>query len=112
MGNKRYLPVAYIICLTIQVEIPVLRNGDFVFLFHNLRKSLLLLCNILLNIILHFKRFSGIEKVHRNSIKITVDLWRRWRDLNSRYGFAVLPHFECGPFSHLGTSPDAFRAFL
>lgn len=31
--------------------------------------------------------------------------WRRWRDLNSRYGFAVLPHFECGPFSHLGTSP-------
>ena len=22
-----------------------------------------------------FKRFSGIEKVHRNSIKITVDLW-------------------------------------
>lgn len=20
--------------------------------------------------------------------------WRRWRDLNSRYGFAVLPHFE------------------
>ena len=28
------------------------------------------------------KRFSGIEKVHRNSIKITVDLWRRKRDLN------------------------------
>ena len=25
-----------------------------------------------------------IEKVHRNSIKITVDLWRRWRDSNSR----------------------------
>ena len=24
---------------------------------------------------LDFKRFSGIEKVHRNSIKITVDLW-------------------------------------
>ena len=23
-----------------------------------------------------FKRFSGIEKVHRNSIKITVDLWK------------------------------------
>ena len=23
----------------------------------------------------YFKRFSGIEKVHRNSIKITVDLW-------------------------------------
>ena len=24
----------------------------------------------------YFKRFSGIEKVHRNSIKITVDLWQ------------------------------------
>ena len=23
----------------------------------------------------YFKRFSGIEKVHRNSIKITVDFW-------------------------------------
>lgn len=52
MGNKRYLPFAYIICLTIQVEIPVLRNGDFFFLFHNLKKLLLLLCSILLNIIL------------------------------------------------------------
>ena len=28
---------------------------------------------------LDFMRFSGIEKVHRNSIKITVDLWRRAR---------------------------------
>ena len=34
----------------------------------------------------YFKRFLGIEKVHRNSIKITVDLWRRWRDLNSCAG--------------------------
>ena len=25
---------------------------------------------------LDFMRFSGIEKVHRNSIKITVDLWQ------------------------------------
>jgi len=25
-----------------------------------------------------FKRFLGIEKVHRNSIKITVDLWCEW----------------------------------
>ena len=25
---------------------------------------------------LDFKRFSGIEKAHRNSIKITVDLWQ------------------------------------
>ena len=32
----------------------------------------------------YFKRFSGIEKVHRNSIKITVDLWRRVRDSNPR----------------------------
>ena len=28
------------------------------------------------------KRFSGIEKAHRNSIKITVDLWCARRDLN------------------------------
>ena len=32
----------------------------------------------------YFKRFLGIEKVHRNSIKITVDLWRRVRDSNPR----------------------------
>ena len=31
---------------------------------------------------LDFKRFSGIEKAHRNSIKITVDLWWRRRDSN------------------------------
>lgn len=31
-----------------------------------------------------FKRFSGVEKVHRNSIKITVDLWSEWRDSNPR----------------------------
>ena len=36
---------------------------------------------------LDFMRFLGIEKVHRNSIKITVDLWRRTRDLNPRAGF-------------------------
>ena len=30
------------------------------------------------------KRFSGIEKVHRNSIKITVDFWWRWGELNPR----------------------------
>ena len=32
----------------------------------------------------YFKRFSGVEKVHRNSIKITVDLWQRMRDSNPR----------------------------
>ena len=31
---------------------------------------------------LDFKRFSGIEKAHRNSIKITVDLWRSGWDSN------------------------------
>ena len=31
---------------------------------------------------LDFMRFSGIEKAHRNSIKITVDLWRSRRDSN------------------------------
>ena len=30
----------------------------------------------------YFKRFSGIEKVHRNSIKITVDFWWVFRDSN------------------------------
>ena len=35
---------------------------------------------------LDFKRFSGIEKAHRNSIEITVDLWRRARDF-----FGALP---------------------
>ena len=33
---------------------------------------------------LDFKRLSGIEKVHRNSIKITVDLWRSGWDSNPR----------------------------
>ena len=32
----------------------------------------------------YFKRFSGIEKVQRNSIKITLDLWLRRQDLNLR----------------------------
>ena len=32
---------------------------------------------------------------------------RRQRDLNSRAGtFTDLPHFECGPFNRLGTSPN------
>ena len=35
----------------------------------------------------YFKRFLGIEKVHRNSIKITVDLWRRAWDSNPRTVF-------------------------
>ena len=35
---------------------------------------------------LPFKRFSGIEKVHRNFDRITVDLWRRARDF-----FGALP---------------------
>ena len=30
----------------------------------------------------YIKRFSGIEKVHRNSIKITVDFWWVFRDSN------------------------------
>lgn len=31
--------------------------------------------------------------------------WRRWRDSNSRALIRRLPHFECGPFNRLGTSP-------
>ena len=47
---------------------------------------------------LDFMRFSGIEKVHRNSIKITVDLWRRTRDLK--------PTPLAGePLHHLGNPP-------
>ena len=32
--------------------------------------------------------------------------WRRWRDSNSRALLRRLPHFECGPFNRLGTSPN------
>ena len=35
------------------------------------------------------KRFSGIEKVHRNSIKNTVDLWRTGWDSNPRAACAT-----------------------
>ena len=34
--------------------------------------------------------------------------WRRGRDSNPCPVIRRLPHFECGPFDHLGTSPDAF----
>ncbi len=40
------------------------------------------------------KRFSGIEKVHRNSIKITVDLWSEWLDSNQR---PLEPHSSAIP---------------
>ena len=56
----------------------------------------------------YFKRFSGIEKVHRNSIKITVDLWRSRRDSNprAREGYTIsnrarYDHFDTTPCSHL-----------
>ena len=35
-----------------------------------------------------------------------VPFWRRWRDSNSRALLRRLPHFECGPFNRLGTSPN------
>ena len=41
-----------------------------------------------------FKRFSGTEKGHRNSIKITVALWRRVRDLNPGDIIHALRDFE------------------
>ena len=41
-------------------------------------------------------------------ILITVLIWRRWRDSNSRRLFRPLPLFESGPFNHLGTSPYMF----
>ena len=59
------------------------------------------------------KRFSGIEKAHRNSIKITVDLWRRRWDSNPRTLADQLissqsryDHFDTSPYlsqhQHLG----------
>ena len=52
----------------------------------------------------YFKRFSGIEKAHRNSIKITVDFWRRVRDSNPRFLLGT-QHFECCTFDHSDNSP-------
>ena len=53
---------------------------------------------------LDFMRFSGIEKVHRNSIKITVDLWRRGWDSNpcaiARKLISSQPRYD-----HFDTSP-------
>ena len=54
---------------------------------------------------LDFKRFSGIEKVHRNSIKITVDLWRSRRDLNPRYPFEVHTISSRARYDHFDTAP-------
>ena len=54
---------------------------------------------------LDFKRFSGIEKVHRNSIKITVDLWRSRRDLNPRYPFGVHTISSRARYDHFDTAP-------
>ena len=50
----------------------------------------------------YFKRFSGIEKAHRNSIKITVDLWRRARDSNPRSRVDGLHDFQSCSFDQLG----------
>ena len=54
---------------------------------------------------LDFKRFLGIEKVHRNSIKITVDLWRSRRDLNPRYPFGVHTISSRARYDHFDTAP-------
>ena len=54
---------------------------------------------------LAFKRFSGTEKGHRNSIKITVVLWRRVRDLNPGDIIHALRDFESRLFDHLSNSP-------
>ena len=50
-----------------------------------------------------FKRFSGMKKAHDNSIRITVDIWRRVRDSNPRY--LRTQHFECCTFDHSDNSP-------
>ena len=51
------------------------------------------------------KRFSGIEKAHRNSIKITVDLWRRARDSNPRNAFDVYTISNRAPSTSSDNSP-------
>ena len=52
----------------------------------------------------NFKRFSGIEKVHRNSIKITVDLWRSGWDSNPR-NLAVQLISSQSRYDHFDTAP-------
>ena len=51
------------------------------------------------------KRFSGIEKAHRNSIKITVDLWRRRWDSNPRAVAGKLISSQ-PRYDHFDTSPE------
>ena len=51
-----------------------------------------------------FKRFSGVEKVHRNSIKITVDLWRSGWDSNPR-NLAVQLISSQSRYDHFDTAP-------
>ena len=51
----------------------------------------------------YFKRFLDMKKAHDNSIRITVDFWRRVRDSNPRY-FRT-QHFECCTFDHSDNSP-------
>ena len=50
----------------------------------------------------YLKRFSGVEKFHRNSIRITVELWRRARDSNPRTGVNPLHDFQSCSFDQLG----------
>ena len=52
----------------------------------------------------YFKRFSGVEKVHRNSIKITVDLWRSGWDSNPR-NLAVQLISSQSRYDHFDTAP-------
>ena len=51
--------------------------------------------------------FLNKKKTSSRTIRKSATTWRRWRDSNSRALFRRLPHFECGPFDHLGTSPCA-----
>ena len=47
----------------------------------------------------------GIEKCHHNSIKITVDLWRRARDSNPRNAFDVYTISNRAPSTSSDNSP-------
>ena len=45
-------------------------------------------------------------------IRLNLRLWRRERDSNPCPAINRLPHFECGPFDLLGTSPYTYQVIL
>ena len=48
----------------------------------------------------------------KTQIRLNLRLWRRERDSNPCPAINRLPHFECGPFDLLGTSPYTYQVIL